>query len=276
MIDIDCFIEAIFAEDIKLMMVEHKGVPIFYTDQGKGSVIVLLHGFLENSSMWKDVIPELSKTHRVISIDLLGHGQTGCLGYIHTMDQMAEGVHAVVKSLRLRKVLLIGHSMGGYVSLAFAEKYSDMVKGICLMNSTAQADSDERKQLRVRANKMAQTNYENLVRMSIGNLFKPESLEGLKDQVKWARTEALKTPLQGYLAASEGMRLRPNRISTLHNVDKVFYVIGKYDPVLNADSIIKEAQNLGAQYAVLDGGHMSHLENRKELIRGLVEFLRSF
>lgn len=270
----DCLKEAIFAEDIELMILEHKGTPIFYSDSGKGSVIVLLHGFLENSLMWKDIEAEFAKTHRIVCIDLLGQGQTGCLGYVHTMEQMAEAIYAVLKSLRLRRVVLIGHSMGGYVSLAFAEKYGEMVKGICLMNSTAQADSEERKKLRVRANKMAQTNYENMVRMAVGNLFKPESLELFSDEVKWVKQEALKTPLQGYIAANEGMRIRPNRVSTLHNIKPLLYIIGKSDPVINTDSVIEEAKSINAEYVVLEGGHMSHVENKEELIKELKSFVR--
>ncbi len=266
--------EAIFAEDIELMILEHKGTPIFYSEQGKGPAIVLLHGFLENSTMWKTVAQEFSHQHRVICIDLLGHGQTGCIGYIHTMEQMAEAVHTVLRSLNLRRALFIGHSMGGYVSLAFAEKYPEFVKGICLMNSTAQADSEDRQQLRLRANKMAQTNFENIVRMSVGNLFKPESLRLFANEVASVKTEALKTPLQGYMAANEGMRIRPNRVSTLHNIKKIFYVIGKYDPVINVDSVTEEAQGLNTQYVILEGGHMSHIENRKELIAALKSFLR--
>jgi len=270
---IDCLNEAIFAEDIELMILEHKGTPIFYSDQGKGTAVVLLHGFLENSTMWKDVASTLSQTHRVITIDLLGHGQTGCIGYVHTMAQMAEAVHTVLKSLRLRRVLLIGHSMGGYVSLAFAQKHPEMVKGICLINSTAQADDEDRKQLRARANKMVQTNFESMVRTSVGNLFKPTSLQKFSNQVLEVKKEALKTPVQGYIAANEGMRIRPNRISTLHNVDHVFYIIGKYDPIMNVDSIVKEAESVHAKYSILESGHMSHVESQEDLVKKLKYFL---
>lgn len=267
--------EAIFAEDIELMILEHKGTPIFYSDQGKGSVVVLLHGFLENSTMWKNVADELSLQHRIICIDLLGHGQTGCLGYVHSMEQMAEAVYAVLKTLQLRRFTFIGHSMGGYVALAFAEKYPTMIKGICLMNSTAQADSQERQELRLRANKMAQTNFENIIRMSVGNLFRKESLNLFSDEVASVKTEALKTPLQGYMAANEGMRIRPNLVSTLHNIDKVYYVIGKFDPVININSVIKEAQSVNAKYVVLEGGHMSHIENAEELLNALRIFVKA-
>ncbi len=127
------------------MNLQYKHINIHYTDKGKGTAIVLLHGFLENSTMWKPFISRLSKKNRVITIDLLGHGKTECLGYVHTMEDMAEAVKAVLSKLRLRRVVVIGHSMGGYVALAFVEKYSNNVKGLCLMNSTATADSEEKK-----------------------------------------------------------------------------------------------------------------------------------
>lgn len=273
---IDCLKQTIFAEDIEIMILEHKGIPIFYQDEGKGSAVVLLHGFLENSSMWNAVKEELVKTHRVISIDLLGHGKTECLGYVHPMDMMAEAVHFVLKSIRIRRAIMIGHSMGGYVSLAFAEKFPSYLKGLCLMNSTALADSKERQELRARANKMVQTNFENMVRMSVSNLFKPESLKLFSKEVDLIKKEALSTPVQGYIAAQEGMRIRPDRTSVVKNASfPVFYVIAEEDPVLDLETTVQEAQENHANHIVLEGGHMSHVENKDKLIASLKSFVKS-
>jgi pimeloyl-ACP methyl ester carboxylesterase len=71
---------------------------------------------------------QLLLKNRVITIDLLGHGETECLGYVHSMEDNAEAVQAVLAELRIRKAILVG-SMGGYVALAFAELYPDFVKG---------------------------------------------------------------------------------------------------------------------------------------------------
>src|SRR5690606_33729582 len=103
----------------------YKNIAINYTDQGKGTAVVLLHGFLENLHMWDSLKNELSRKYRVIAIDLLGHGKTDCLGYIHSMEDNADCVHAVLSELRIRKAVLAGHSMGGYIALAFAELYPD-------------------------------------------------------------------------------------------------------------------------------------------------------
>ncbi len=129
----------------------YKNTSIAFTDTGKGTAIVLLHGFLENQSMWNALVPVLSQKYRVITIDLLGHGQTEPMGYIQTMEDNADAVHEVLSSLRLRKAVFIGHSMGGYVALAYAELYPESVKGFVLLNSTAKEDSPERKTNRDRA-----------------------------------------------------------------------------------------------------------------------------
>jgi pimeloyl-ACP methyl ester carboxylesterase len=113
----------------------HKNTKVHYTSSGKGSVVVLLHGFLENSSMWNEITEVLSKKYRVICIDLLGHGKTESHGYIHTMEDQATMVKAVLNHLRLRKYVLVGHSMGGYVALGFANLYPNNTKGLCLLNS---------------------------------------------------------------------------------------------------------------------------------------------
>ena len=97
-----------------------KNTTISFTDQGKGTAVVLLHGFLENKQMWNAFLSQISKRNRIIAIDLLGHGETECLGYVHTMEDQADMVHSVLQELKIRKVVLIGHSMGGYLALAFA------------------------------------------------------------------------------------------------------------------------------------------------------------
>lgn len=253
-----------------------KNAIISFSDEGKGTAIVLLHGFLENTNMWKDITPHLSKRNRVIAIDLLGHGKSDCLGYVHSMELFAETVAAVLKHLRIRKCFLVGHSMGGYVSLAFAEKHPQKIKGLCLMNSTSNEDDEERKALRSRANKMVQTNFESMVRMSFVNLFGPKSKTTYKKEVEAALLEALQTPMQGYIAAQEGMRIRINRNHILmnHTFKKVM-IIGEKDPVLEYQKLLQEAKNTNTATVVFPNGHMSHIENKEALIKALKTFTKN-
>ena len=256
------------------MNLEFKHINIHYTDKGKGTAIVLLHGFLENSTMWKPFISKLTKKNRVVTIDLLGHGKTECIGYVHTMEDMAEAVKAVLTKLRLRRVVLIGHSMGGYVSLAFVEKYPEMIKGLCLMNSTATADSKEKKINRERAIEAVKHNHKSFIKISISNLFRPKNRPIFKDEINKVRDEALKIPLQGVIAALEGMKIRKDRTKILKsNSFKKMMIIGKHDPVLDQDSLIKQTKNTDVKIVEFQDGHMSHIENKKEFSERIMHFI---
>ena len=253
----------------------YKNTTISYTDKGKGSSVVLLHGFLENKSMWNDYILEISKKDRVITIDLLGHGATECLGYVHSMEDNADVVQAVLQELKIRKSVLIGHSMGGYVALAFAEFYPENVKGIVLLNSTSRADSDERKTNRDRAIKAVKQNYTAFVRMSIANLFSEKNRTILIDEIENVKTEALKTPLQGIVASLEGMKIRKDREVILHFAAyPILLVLGKEDPVLNYDENVTQIENTTVKLHTFNDGHMSTIENKEELMLILLEFLK--
>jgi len=257
------------------MQFNYKGTSVFYTDEGKGNTIVLLHGFLENSTMWDGIKPDLIKRNRVVSIDLLGHGQTECFGYVHSMDLMAEIVSEVLHFLKIRRSIFVGHSMGGYVALAFAETSPDNVKGLCLLNSTTRADDSERIQLRTRAIEAVKTNYSNLVRMSISNLFRPKSRTLFQEEIKQVKKEALKTPLQGYIAAQEGMKIRFDREALLHfSPYPKLLILGKKDPVLNYEDLVDQVKGTSVQKIELPDGHMSHIENQQEVIVALQEFVK--
>lgn len=252
----------------------YKNTRIHYSDQGKGSAVVLLHGFLENSTMWKNLIPHLAKRNRVITIDLLGHGKTDCLGYVHSMDTMADTVHSVIKQLKLRRVQLIGHSMGGYVALAFAEAFPIKVKSLCLMNSTARADSDDKKTNRDRAIVAVKQNYKTFVRISVANLFKPENRSIFKNEIEQVTQEALNTPLQGIVAALEGMKTRPNREHLLSSSNfKIMMIIGKEDPALDYNSLIAQTEKTKVNVIIFNDGHMSHIENTEEFTYNILHFI---
>lgn len=253
----------------------YKNTKIAYSEIGKGTAVVLLHGFLENSTMWNSHIEVLAKRNRVVCIDLLGHGQTDCLGYVHTMEDQADVVYHVLHELKIRKAILIGHSMGGYVALAFAELYPEMMKGLVLMNSTSRADSEERKTNRDRAIKAVKQNYTSFIRMSIANLFSEENRERLTEEIELVRDQALKTPLQGIVAALEGMKVRNDREVILHFATyPMLLILGKQDPVLNYDENKTQIENTKVELVTFNDGHMSHIENREELTNILSAFLK--
>lgn len=126
---------------------DFRGIQVSFNDVGKGRTVVLLHGFLGAKELWGATAKNLSRSYRVISIDLPGHGETPCIGYAHSMELMAKSVKAVMDHLKLKRYVIIGHSMGGYVALAFADLFPDNLKGLGLYHSTAYPDSEEKKKI---------------------------------------------------------------------------------------------------------------------------------
>ena len=133
------------------MIFNFKNTPIHYNYVGIGPTAVLLHGFLESSKMWDPLLPELSKSRKIITIDLPGLGESGVISEIHSMELIAEVVHEILENLQITIATFVGHSMGGYVTLAYAEMFSDRVEKIVLLNSTPIADSGEKKVIRDRS-----------------------------------------------------------------------------------------------------------------------------
>ncbi len=253
-----------------------KNTKISFSDTGKGTAIVLLHGFLENQWMWDGFVVSFSKKYRIITIDLLGHGQTECLGYVHSMEDNADMVHAVLSELRIRKAIFVGHSMGGYVALALAELYPETIKGLVLLNSTSRADSEERKKNRDRAIVAVKQNYTNFIRLSITNLFSENNRERLISEIENVKIAALKTPLQGIVASLEGMKIRKDREVLLHFAPfPVLLILGQQDPVLNYEETKEQIENTPTQLVSFPDGHMSHIENAVALEKVLLDFFKT-
>jgi pimeloyl-ACP methyl ester carboxylesterase len=256
------------------MILEYKGINIFYNVTGQGKALILLHGFLEDHSMWNDAVPLLSKNHSVISIDLLGHGKTDCIGYVHTMPQMADAVKAVLDYLKVTKYIFIGHSMGGYVALDLAKRFTEDIEGLCLLNSTYEADDEKRKLLRTRANKMIRTNFKNMVRMSFANLFSAESKVTHQTEYEAALQIALNTSLQGYMAGQEGMKLRGDLSVFFAEASfKKIILLGEKDTVLNSKKMIQFTEKHNIKTHVFSQGHMSHIENKEQYLQELMRFV---
>ncbi|WP_271784837.1 alpha/beta fold hydrolase [Aquimarina algiphila] len=259
------------------MILAYKGIKINYSVFGKGTPVVFLHGFLENSTMWKETTIHLSKSYYCITIDLLGHGDTECLGYIHTMEDMAQAVKAVLDSLNIVKAIFIGHSMGGYVALASVDLFPDVVSGLVLLNSTSFPDSPERKTNRSRAIDIVKNNPNAFTSMAIANLFAEENKLVFAEKIKSIKNQASRMPLQGIISALEGMKIRKNRTSVLSNFNKPKVILaGIKDPVLPYSQNLKEAEQFKIDLVPFNGGHMSYLENEEEYINTLLKFLSLF
>ncbi len=253
----------------------YKNTIINYSQSGKGNAVLFVHGFLEDSSMWKQLIPHLEKRYRVISVDLLGHGKSDCYGYVHTMEDQADMLFALISELRLRKISLIGHSMGGYIALAFAELYPDHLRSLVLLNSSAQPDSEERKINRDRAIEVVKKNSAAFVRMATQNLFDPEAHKLFAAEIEAFTQQALKTPLQGIIAALEGMKIRIDREALLHFSPYPKLVIAsENDTIIPLDDIKNQVESAEVTFEIIPGGHVSTIEQSKSVSEIISSFLK--
>ena len=153
----------------------YKDTKIFYTVTGSGNAVIFLHGFLENLTMWSEFSKMLSETNKVIAIDLPGFGQSGIISNNHSMSIMANVVNAVIKNEKISKCIIVGHSMGGYVALAFAELFEDKLNGIILFHSQAASDNKEAIINRNRTIKIIENNHAKFISGFIPSLFTEEN-----------------------------------------------------------------------------------------------------
>ncbi len=242
--------------------------------KGYGSPVVLLHGYLENLKMWGRISEELSKEYQVVLLDLPGHGKSDNFEDVHTMELMARKVKETLDYLGVNKPIIVGHSMGGYVTLAFAELFPDDIKSFILLNSTSSSDSSEKKEQRLKAVETAEKNLDALIKMSIPSLFAENNLRNLKEEIEFTKELARETSLQGVTAALKGMRLRPDRSFLLDEFKgEIGIIIGKHDKAVNPEEfkkVIPRKENISV--LELETGHMAHLEATEETISFIKEF----
>lgn len=253
---------------------EFRGAKIAYSTKGKGRTILLIHGFLGAKEIWNDFESRLARNFKVISIDLPGHGKSHCIGYVHNMELLADCCKHLLTHLSVRKAIVVGHSLGGYVGLAFGEKFPDSVLGLMLVNSTAKGDSEERKKSRNQLIKLVKKDRQKLLDVLVPSFF---SLQTRK--TKWQINSYLKMANncteQGIIATAEGMKIRKEREIVLKFAPYPYrYIIGAQDSILNPNQLIKETEigQFGTYTLLDDASHMSLLENKEQVFKEIKLF----
>ncbi len=257
---------------------DFKGATINIVDEGTGIPVVLLHGYLESLEIWKSFSGKLKQFFRIIRIDLPGHGDSGILQKIHTMEQLAEATRFVLDALFIDKCVLIGHSMGGYVTLAFRELYPERLMGFSLFHSTPFPDNLEKKQARDREIDLVKQHKKDLiVNTNIPNVFAEDNLETLKEDVERAKEIARKTSDEGIIATLEGMKLRPGRSEVIKNSQIPFLLIlGKKDKHIPFEDIKSklEVNQMGEVHVLENSGHIGFIEEPEksaDIVRSFVQ-----
>ena len=174
---------------------------IDYSISGNGKPLVLLHGFAESKNIWNFFSKELSSDYKVITIDLPGHGDNDCIGKTHTMEDIADCVTFILSSIGVIETIIVGHSMGGYAALAFAEKYPESIKGLCLFHSSALADTAEAKVNRDRTIALVNESHYKFFPAFIPDLVAPDNREKYKEEISFLIEESKKISKDGIIAS---------------------------------------------------------------------------
>ena len=234
-----------------------------YEISGSGKEpLVLLHGFMENLTIWEDLEAHLSDKFSLIKIDLPGHGLSKVYAEIHTMDLMANEVKKVTDSLKIEKFHLLGHSMGGYVTLAFAEKFPEVLKSMTLFFSTFLEDDAEKKDQRRKSLRIIKEAFRTYVQAGVPNLFNSNEKDFLEGKIELAKKIALSTNNDGVLAAVKGMTDRTDKTTVLQNFEgKILILAGKHDNAVKTDLMLNQLPDrTNIKSYVLDCGHNGHWE----------------
>ena len=259
------------------MYFNFRNTAIHYKIKGEGKAVVMLHGFLESSGMWDDYAETLSESFQVILIDLPGHGDSGFFSTGTTMDLMAEMVNALLDELKIEKVQMVGHSMGGYVILAFAELFRKKLRSFILLHSTAFADTEEIVERREKAIKMFHLHPKLLIKQTIPGLFRKETLFNFSNSKNRLIENALKvnSSFGGYIEALKAMKSRPDRIHILRKGIPKYFIAGRYDPVISENNSFRQIYFLrhGNGIFLEESGHMGFIEEKETTLQLISRFL---
>jgi pimeloyl-ACP methyl ester carboxylesterase len=250
-----------------------------YTLEGKGPNIVLIHGFLENALIWSDFSKKLSADFRVLSVDLPGHGNSELYEKPFTMCKYAQSVLDIMNEEHIEKAFMIGHSMGGYVCMAFVENFPERLSAFCLFHSIPFADTDQKKDSRNELiKKLKLGKKDEICDLHMINVFAKDTAKDFQSEIQTASMHAKEISTEGIIASIETMRDRKDRSKLLKNAMLPFlYVLGLKDSFIPNN--ILEFIDMPQKSEILrleDSGHMGMIEEKEKSADAIRSFYKEY
>ena len=256
-----------------------KGKKIHYKDEGEGITLVLLHGYLESIEIWKDFSEYLTEHFRVIRLDLPGHGMSELLEKVQTMEETARVLKALTDHLELKKFFLIGHSLGGYVSLSFLDSFPEYLTGFCLFHSHPLADTQQIIEKREKEIGFIQSGRKDLLyNVNIPNAFANDNLDKCNEKIEFAKKIARDTSDEGIIATLKGMMVRKNYVDLLANTELPFlWILGEKDNYIPFTEIQDKVKMpvRGKLCALKNSGHQGFMEEKNIALTAIVNFINA-
>lgn len=253
---------------------------IFYKVIGAGQPVALLHGFAEDNTIWQEQVNFLQDYCLLILPDLPGSGQSSTLKKDKvTIEDYAACIHALLDNEGIDKCILLGHSMGGYITLAFADMFASKLQAFGLVHSSAFADNEEKKAVRKKGIAMMEEHgvysfLENTTPTLFSENYKKNEPAGISALIEQGKNFSKEALIQYYTA----MMHRPDRTAMLEKSKvPVLFIIGSEDAVAPLDDLLKQVHlpNTSYIHIIKEAGHMSMMEKPGELNSYLLEFIRN-
>lgn len=259
------------------MKVNAHGINIDYRDEGEGLPVIFIHAFPLNQTMWDEQVAAVKNYCRAITLDLRGFGGSDVPDGPYFMDQMASDIRALMSALEIESAIIVGLSMGGYVSLALYRNYPEAVRALVLADTRASADTHEGRERRKKsAHKAEHEGAKAIADDVIPSLLSRSAVETRPDIVERVRAMVEANSPQGIAAAQRGMAERRDSTYILAAIDfPTLIIVGSEDgltPVAEAEAIRDGIH--GSDMRVIEGaGHLSNLEKPHEFNTILAEFI---
>ncbi len=246
---------------------------INYRELGIGRTVILLHGFPMNQQVWTEFAEKLSESLHVVTLDLPGFGKSRPLQEGFTIEDVARQISAFIREKKFVKPVIVGHSLGGYVTLALTEQEPDIPGGICLFHSSALADSEEKKQSR---NKVLDFIEKQGVQAFTSNFIGPLYADPQHRSITKVKSIAVQSPKETVVGFTVAMRDRKDRTHVLQSFPgPVLFLAGEKDPGIPPDTIREQASlNSQAEVHVLpEVAHMGMFESETACLKQIRDFV---
>ncbi|NJN28778.1 MAG: alpha/beta hydrolase [Cyclobacteriaceae bacterium] len=246
---------------------------IFFYETGSGFPLIFLHGFCESSDIWMALSEELSDRYRIICPDLPGFGQSPLPEEPFSLQSIGDGLVAWLKNMDIDQCIVIGHSLGGYISLEILRKHPDFVAGIGLLNSSAFGDSQEKKDNRNKLIEFIDRNgVEPFINTFVPSLFYPPTIAKHQETLESISSKAMDIDPQSVMQYAAAMRERPDSVDLLHKYrDRIMLIAGEFDQNVPLEKSLQMKKILDDDNVsiVPDSAHMSLFE-QSEMCYGAI------
>lgn len=251
---------------------------INFFESGSGFPIVFLHGFCESNKIWKELSTALSDEYRILCPDLPGFGKSPLTEKQFSLEEIGDQIIEWLKELSITKCIVIGHSLGGYITLQIFRKHRDFVPAIGLFNSSAFEDSDEKKENR---NKLIQFIRENgvapFLRTFVPSLFYPPTADQYQHIIQAIEQDGLTLSPESVIRYAAAMRERPDSMDLLKDFpEHMMLIAGEQDQNVPLEKTKEMAQYLPEAnvHMMPQSAHMSLFEQSEKCYRAIRAFAR--